>query len=117
MYFPSLKVKKNGVPIVSKKELDAIGERFVQDFQPDVLTNPAPVDIESFVECYLGMTPDYQFLSHNGIYLGMTVFNDTNKVPVCALPLQAILFLQSRITSTILLLPCFTDRHHLHIEL
>ena len=78
MYFPSLKVKKNGVPIVSKKELDAIGERFVQDFQPDVLTNPAPVDIESFVECYLGMTPDYQFLSHNGIYLGMTVFNDTN---------------------------------------
>ena len=82
MYFPSLKVKKNGVPIVSKKELDAIGERFVQDFQPDVLTNPAPVDIESFVECYLGMTPDYQFLSHNGIYLGMTVFNDTNKVPV-----------------------------------
>ena len=82
MYNPSFRVKKNGVPIVSKKELDAIGERFVRDFQPEVLKNPAPVDIDGFIECYLGMTPDYQFLSHNGIYLGMTVFNDTNKVPV-----------------------------------
>ena len=41
----------------------------MRDFQPSVLTNPAPVDIESFVENYLGMTPDYQLLSHNGIYL------------------------------------------------
>ena len=82
MYNPSFRVKKNGVPVVSKKELDAFGERFVRDFQPDVLKDPAPVDIEGFIECYLGMTPDYQFLSHNGIYLGMTVFNDTNKVPV-----------------------------------
>ena len=40
------------------------------------------MDIEGFIEFYLGMTPDYQYLSHNGVYLGMTVFNDTNKVPV-----------------------------------
>lgn len=82
MYTPSFRVKKNGVPVISKKELDIIGERFVRDFQPEVLTNPAPVDVERFIECYLGMTPDYQLLSHNGVYLGMTVFNDTNKVPV-----------------------------------
>lgn len=82
MYTPSLRVKNNGVPILSKAEIDAIGERFVQDFQPEVLTNPSPVDIEGFIEFYLGMTPDYQYLSHNGVYLGMTVFNDTDKVPV-----------------------------------
>ena len=82
MYTPSLRVKNNGVPILSKAEIDAIGERFVQDFQPEVLTNPSPVDIEGFIEFYLGMTPDYQYLSHNGVYLGMTVFTDTNKVPV-----------------------------------
>lgn len=82
MYTPSLRVKNNGVPILSKAEIDAIGERFVQDFQPEVLTNLSPVDIEGFIEFYLGMTPDYQYLSHNGVYLGMTVFNDTNKVPV-----------------------------------
>lgn len=82
MYYPSFRTQKNGVPVVSKSELDTMGNRFVRDFQPDILTNPAPVDIDGFVECYLGMTPDYQYLSHNGIYLGMTVFNDTNKVPV-----------------------------------
>ena len=76
MYTPSLRVKNNGVPILSKAEIDAIGERFVQDFQPEVLTNPSPVDIEGFIEFYLGMTPDYQYLSHNGVYLGMTVFID-----------------------------------------
>lgn len=82
MYTPSLQVKSNGVPILKKGEIDVIGERFVQDFQPEVLTNPSPVDIESFIEFYLGMTPDFQYLSHNGVYLGMTVFNDTNKVPI-----------------------------------
>lgn len=82
MYTPSFRVKKNAVPVLSKKEIDIIGERFVRDFQPDVLKNPAPVDIEAFTECYLGMTMDYQYLSHNGIYLGMTVFNDTNHVVV-----------------------------------
>lgn len=82
MYTPSLRVKNNGVPILSKVEIDTIGEHFVQDFQPEVLTNPSPVDIEGFIEFYLGMTSDYQYLSHNGVYLGMTVFTDTNKVPV-----------------------------------
>lgn len=82
MYTPSFRVKKSGVPVLSKKEIDTIGERFVRDFQPEVLTDPAPVDIESFIECYLGMTADYQYLSHNGVYLGMTVFNDTNRVIV-----------------------------------
>ena len=82
MYTPSLRVKRNGVPILKKTEIDVIGERFVKDFQSDVLTNPSPVDIEGFIEFYLGMTPDFQYLSHNGVYLGMTVFNDTNKVPV-----------------------------------
>ena len=42
MYTLSLRVKKNGVPILSKAQIDAIGEHFVQDFQPEVLTNPAP---------------------------------------------------------------------------
>ena len=68
MYTPSYRVRGRGVPILSKPEIDTIGENFVRDFQPSVLTNPAPVDIESFVENYLGMTPDYQLLSHNGYF-------------------------------------------------
>ena len=82
MYTPSFKVKSNGVPILSKEEIDGIGEQYVKAFCPEVLSHPVPVDIESFVENYLGITPDYQYLSSNGVYLGMTVFNDTNKVPI-----------------------------------
>ena len=79
MYTPSYRTQKNGVPVLKKEEIDTIGEEYVRDFQPEVLRNPAPVDIEGFIECYLGMTTDYQYLSHNGIYLGMTVFNDTDR--------------------------------------
>ena len=82
MYIPSFRTKANGVPVLSKTELNAMGEKFVRDFQPEVLRNPAPVDVDGFVEYYLGMTPDFQFLSHNGIYLGMTVFNDTDRVTI-----------------------------------
>lgn len=80
MYQPEYRTKANRVPILSKQEISSIGEKYVQDFQPEVLTNPQPVDIEAFLELYLGMKVDYQFLSNNGIYLGMTVFNDTDKV-------------------------------------
>ena len=82
MYKPHFRVSKSGVPILSKKEINAAAEGFVADFQPSALCHPEPLDIESFMEIYLGMTPDFQYLSHNGIYLGMTVFNDTDKVPV-----------------------------------
>ena len=82
MYTPSYRTQKNGIPVLKKEEIDNIGEEYVRDFQPEVLKKPAPVDIEGFIECYLGMTTDYQYLSHNGIYLGMTVFNDTDKVIV-----------------------------------
>lgn len=82
MYNPVLTTNANGVPVVSKNELDSMGENFVNDFQPDALRNPSPVDIERFVEFYREMKTDYQFLSHNGIYLGMTVFEDTDKIPV-----------------------------------
>ena len=61
MYTPSFKTKKNGVPVLDRKEIDNIGENFIRDFQPSVLTSPAPVDIENFTEFYLGMTPDYTF--------------------------------------------------------
>lgn len=80
MYSPSFRTKHNSVPILSKKELEVIGENFVRDFCPEALKNPQAIDIEGFVECYLGMTIDYQYLSNDGRYLGMTVFNDTDKV-------------------------------------
>jgi Zn-dependent peptidase ImmA (M78 family) len=82
MYFPSYRTKKNGVPILKKAEIEIIAERFIADFSPEALETPMEIDVDSFVLNYLGMKQDFQYLSHNGVYLGMTVFNDTNKVPV-----------------------------------
>lgn len=82
MYRPTIKRKKTGVPVLSRKEIDIIGERLVQDFCPDAVITPQEVDIDLFVQDYLGADMDYQYLSHCGVYLGMTVFNDTDKVPV-----------------------------------
>ena len=31
---------------------------------------------------FLGLNVDYKYLSHNGVYLGMMVFKDTNKIPI-----------------------------------
>lgn len=82
MYFPSYRTKKNGVPILKKTEIDTIAERFILEFSPEAMQTPMEIDIDSFVLNYLGLKQDFQYLSHNGVYLGMTVFNDTNKVPV-----------------------------------
>lgn len=82
MFKPHFRVSKTGVPILSRQEINVNAEAFVSDFQPSALTQPEPLDIEGFMELYLGMIPDFQYLSHNGIYLGMTIFNDTDKVPV-----------------------------------
>ena len=52
MYRPELKHKANGIPIVSNKELDQIGERMALDFDPSLLLDPHPVDIDRFIEKY-----------------------------------------------------------------
>ncbi len=82
MYRPVITRKKSGAPVLSRKEIDVIGENLVGDFMPDALKAPQEIDIDSFAQNYLGMDQDFQYLSHCGVYLGMTVFNDTDKVPV-----------------------------------
>lgn len=79
---PPYNQKRNGVPILSAAELEKIGEALVSDFCPEVLSEPQEVDIEAFAEIYMELNQDIQYLSHNGVYLGMMVFNDTDRLPV-----------------------------------
>ena len=82
MYVAEIKRKKSGAPVLSRKEIDDIGENLVSDFNPAAMQKPQEIDIDLFVQDYLGADQDFQYLSHCGVYLGMTVFNDTDKVPV-----------------------------------
>lgn len=82
MYYPDVRRKRSGAPILSRKEIDDIAENLIADFCPEALRTPQQIDIDLFVQDYLKMDQDYQYLSHCGVYLGMTVFNDTDKIPV-----------------------------------
>lgn len=80
MYEPRVRKDKQRVPILSSKDINIIAERYAEEFSPGITTDPRPFDIDLFSEKYLGLTIDYQYLSNNGLYFGMTVFNDTDKI-------------------------------------
>lgn len=80
----NLRVKRNsyGVPILTKEEIDILGERLVYNFCPEALKSPQAIDVDLFAQDYLGMEQDYQYLSHCGLYLGMMVFRDADNIIV-----------------------------------
>ncbi len=70
------KEKSNGLPILSKKEIDAYAEALVSDFKPELLKQPSSIPIDEFIELYLNLSIDYKNLSTDGNTLGMIAFND-----------------------------------------
>jgi len=82
VYIPEFQTNHFGIPIVSGEELDTLGERLVTDFSSKMAFTPGEIDIDRFVSGYLGMKQDFCYLSHCGVYLGMTVFRDSNSIPV-----------------------------------
>jgi len=76
------KRKKDGTPILSARDIDVDAERLIFDFDETLLQEPFEIPIETFVECYQELTIDYHFLSHCGVYLGMMIFNDTDKLAI-----------------------------------
>lgn len=80
MLIPHFRKNSHKVPILSGREINDIADRFVEDYSPDLLQHPHAFNIEGFLEGYLGLQLDFQYLSHDCRYLGMTVFNDTDRV-------------------------------------
>ena len=73
--------KSNGVPILSKDDMDFMAEYILRDYSEKALNEPSALDIERFAEFYMGLQMDYQDLTHNRSILGMMVFNDCH-VPI-----------------------------------
>lgn len=78
----SCRLDTNGIPLLSKRQLELYGERVLRDFCPDILQKPQPTDIDRFITDYMGFNFEYQYLSNNQMYLGITVFEDTNTLPI-----------------------------------
>lgn len=77
----NFKTKKNGVPIISKADIEYMAEKVVNSYNPKLMEGPEALDVELFIESYAGLEMDYQDLTHDGSILGMTVFNDC-RIPV-----------------------------------
>lgn len=73
--------KANGVPVLSKEDIEYIAGIILDDYKPSLLSNPSALDVEHLSECYAGLEVDYKDLTHNRSILGMIVFND-GYVPV-----------------------------------
>lgn len=82
MLNPVFHTDSRRVPILSKAAIDALGERLIAEYCPSAMRTPREIDIDDFAQNYLGLRQDFQYLSHCGVYLGMTVFNDTDHVIV-----------------------------------
>ena len=67
---------RNGVPILSKKQIEEFAEAILTDYNPRPLNRATSIDIEHFAEYYLGLEMDYATLSKNCSILGMIVFNE-----------------------------------------
>ncbi len=75
------KLDSNGIPLLSKNQLERHGEKILHAFSPAVLVNPQPTDLDGLIR-NMGFNLEYQYLSHNKVYLGVTVFDDTDTLPV-----------------------------------
>ena len=74
--------KYNGLPVLSWNEIDVIAEAMLKDYNPELLSDPQPVDVELLMQDYLKLYLEYQYLSNNESILGMMVFHDTNGIVV-----------------------------------
>lgn len=76
------KLDSNGIPLLSKSQLEVYGESVLRDFSPAVLESPQTTDIDGLITNYMGFGFEYQYLSNNSVYLGVTVFDDTDTLPI-----------------------------------
>ena len=49
MYNPTFKTSSTKVPILSREQIDVIGENLVGDFCPDAIIHPQEIDIDRFL--------------------------------------------------------------------
>ena len=61
--------KANGVPVLSKSNIEDIAKVILNDYNPKLLNEPTALDVEHLLECYAGLEVDYKNLTHNRLYL------------------------------------------------
>ena len=63
------------VPIITYEALDAYAEAVVADFAPGLLHTPGIINVDAFIEYYLGLQAQYHRICYDRKILGITAFN------------------------------------------
>ena len=77
MKFPVFKSRKDNVPIISNAAIEDTVDGILRGFDGSLLEVPKALDVDRFVEEYLGIDLDYPCLSHSGFIFGKTIFRPT----------------------------------------
>ena len=64
------------VPYLTYDVLEEYAEKIVADFAPERLHNPGQLDVDRFIEFYLGLDVKFHRICYDRRVLGMTAFND-----------------------------------------
>jgi hypothetical protein len=68
------------MPVLSKIDLEELGQAMARDFQPSILSGEEPLQAENFATGYLKLDVEYQWLSNNGCYLGAAILDERQNV-------------------------------------
>ncbi|MFH5788208.1 XRE family transcriptional regulator [Streptococcus agalactiae] len=75
--FRNLKLSKDWVPYIRKKDFDDIAEKFLRKYYPQALTQPTPVPVETIVS-EMGLSIHQEKLTIDNSVFGKMVFKDTD---------------------------------------
>ena len=64
------------IPYLTYDALEEYAEQVVADFAPERLKTPGALDVDRFIEYYLGLSVEYHRICYDRRVLGMTAFND-----------------------------------------
>ncbi|HEO6786627.1 TPA: ImmA/IrrE family metallo-endopeptidase [Streptococcus agalactiae] len=73
----NLKLSKDWVPYIRKKDFDDIAEKFLRKYYPQALTQPTPVPVETIVY-EMGLSIHQEKLTIDNSVFGKMVFKDTD---------------------------------------
>ena len=76
----TFKITAGGLPIISAKAIEDAVTRMLEEYLSDGMETPHAIDVDAFLREYLHMNLEEKRLSHDGFILGMTVFQDTDKL-------------------------------------
>lgn len=69
--------KKDNTPILKDTEIDDLAEMLLEDYKPQLLKEPTPINYLHFLESYLGATIEFMDIYYDKKPIwGATSFND-----------------------------------------